>query len=117
MDQGSRVRVHVPAKINLFLAVRGRRSDGYHELTTVLQTVDLRDRLDLRLSGPPGQSHHPASRRRMRLQLEADGAQRAVGRVQPRDPGGPHAGAGDAGHRPRGAGAGLAPVPVTHSAC
>ena len=85
MDQGPRVRVHVPAKINLFLAVRGRRSDGFHELTTVLQTVDLRDRLDLRLSGPPGQGHHPAARRRMRLQLEADGAHacRWTGRTSP----------------------------------
>lgn len=74
MDDSSRVSVHVPAKINLFLAVRGLRDDGYHELTTVLQTVDLRDELELRLSGPPGRGHHPASRGRMRLQLEAGGA-------------------------------------------
>lgn len=34
-----------PAKINLFLHVTGRRSDGYHTLQTVYQFVDLCDRL------------------------------------------------------------------------
>lgn len=33
------------AKINLSLRVHGRRADGYHEVSTVLQTVTLRDRL------------------------------------------------------------------------
>jgi 4-diphosphocytidyl-2-C-methyl-D-erythritol kinase len=33
------------AKINLGLRVHGRREDGYHELTTVFQTVSLHDRL------------------------------------------------------------------------
>lgn len=32
-----------PAKINLGLQVVGRRSDGYHELVTVLQTIELAD--------------------------------------------------------------------------
>ncbi len=31
------------AKLNLFLEVLGRREDGYHELSTVMQTVDLAD--------------------------------------------------------------------------
>lgn len=35
------------AKINLTLDVLGRRSDGYHELATVMQTVDLYDTLCL----------------------------------------------------------------------
>jgi 4-diphosphocytidyl-2-C-methyl-D-erythritol kinase len=35
------------AKINLTLEVRGRRSDGYHELVTVMQTVDLADTICL----------------------------------------------------------------------
>ncbi len=34
-----------PAKINLFLHVTGRRADGYHELQTVFQFLDLCDRL------------------------------------------------------------------------
>lgn len=35
------------AKINLTLDVAGRRADGYHELATVMQTVDLYDTLCL----------------------------------------------------------------------
>lgn len=38
-----------PAKLNLFLHVTGRRSDGYHLLETVFEFVDLVDRIDLRL--------------------------------------------------------------------
>ena len=36
------------AKINLALRVLGRRPDGYHEIDTLLQTVDLHDRLTFR---------------------------------------------------------------------
>jgi len=39
------LRVKAHAKINLFLEVTGRRSDGYHELETVMQTVSLCDNL------------------------------------------------------------------------
>ncbi len=39
------------AKINLHLQVVGRRADGYHELVTVFQTVDLSDLLTLELRG------------------------------------------------------------------
>jgi hypothetical protein len=35
-----------PAKINLFLHVIGRRADGYHELQTAFQLIDLADWLD-----------------------------------------------------------------------
>ncbi len=34
-----------PAKLNLFLHVTGRRPDGYHELQTVFQLVELADEL------------------------------------------------------------------------
>jgi 4-diphosphocytidyl-2-C-methyl-D-erythritol kinase len=34
-----------PAKLNLFLHVVGRRADGYHEIQTAYQLVDLEDRL------------------------------------------------------------------------
>jgi 4-diphosphocytidyl-2-C-methyl-D-erythritol kinase len=37
-----------PAKINLHLEVLGLRSDGFHELAMVMQTLDLVDRLHLR---------------------------------------------------------------------
>lgn len=37
------VKVQAPAKINLTLDVVGKRPDGYHELKTVMQAVDLYD--------------------------------------------------------------------------
>ncbi|MGE5851299.1 MAG: 4-(cytidine 5'-diphospho)-2-C-methyl-D-erythritol kinase [Candidatus Methylomirabilota bacterium] len=39
-----------PAKINLFLEIIGHRSDGYHEIETVMQLVDLCDQVRLRRS-------------------------------------------------------------------
>ena len=36
------------AKLNLTLEVLGRRDDGYHEVRTILQTIDLADRLEIR---------------------------------------------------------------------
>ncbi len=41
--------VPAPAKLNLFLHVTGRRSDGYHELQTVFRFIDLCDTLDFDL--------------------------------------------------------------------
>ena len=52
-----------PAKLNLFLHILGRRADGYHELQTVFQFVDLCDDITIRvradgaihrLTGPAG---------------------------------------------------------------
>ena len=37
--------IRVPAKINLHLEVVGRRPDGFHELRTLFQSVDLYDTL------------------------------------------------------------------------
>lgn len=37
-----------PAKVNLYLNLLGKRSDGYHEVETVIQAVDLCDELTLR---------------------------------------------------------------------
>ena len=39
-----------PAKINLFLHIKGRRPDGYHQITTVMQSVSLCDELSIRLT-------------------------------------------------------------------
>ncbi len=40
-----------PAKLNLFLHVTGRRPDGYHELETLFQIVDLADELRIGVRG------------------------------------------------------------------
>lgn len=51
-----------PAKLNLFLHVTGRRADGYHELQTAFQLIDLCDtiaisvREDGRIERPDGPS-------------------------------------------------------------
>lgn len=39
------LRLEAPAKINLSLAVVGRRADGYHELVTEMALLELADRL------------------------------------------------------------------------
>jgi 4-diphosphocytidyl-2-C-methyl-D-erythritol kinase len=41
------------AKVNWFLRIEGRREDGYHELTTVFQTVDLADEISFQLIDTP----------------------------------------------------------------
>jgi len=45
--KGARLLVSAGAKVNLVLEVLGRRTDGYHEIVTVMQAVDLSDRLTL----------------------------------------------------------------------
>src|SRR5580704_8380869 len=47
------VRATAFAKINLTLRVLGIRSDGYHELRTVLQSLDLHDSLTFTSAGEP----------------------------------------------------------------
>lgn len=45
------VTLLAPAKINLALAVTGKRDDGYHELRSVFATIDLADRVRVARSG------------------------------------------------------------------
>jgi len=47
-DDTRGVVVDASAKINLYLEVLGRREDGYHEIDTVMQTIDLADTIALR---------------------------------------------------------------------
>jgi 4-diphosphocytidyl-2-C-methyl-D-erythritol kinase len=41
------MRLFAPAKINWTLEVLGRREDGYHEVRTVMQAIDLCDELEI----------------------------------------------------------------------
>ncbi len=42
---GSALVVQAPAKLNLFLEILGKRSDGYHELETLMVTIGIYDTL------------------------------------------------------------------------
>ncbi len=43
----TRIEIWTPAKLNLYLEVLGRRSDGYHEIETLMVPVNLYDTLRL----------------------------------------------------------------------
>jgi len=49
----TRLETSVPAKINLHLRVLGQRRDGFHELSTLFQSIDLFDHLTA-VHAPPG---------------------------------------------------------------
>ena len=46
-ERARRLELSAAAKVNLALEVLSRRPDGYHEIATVMQTVDLSDRMML----------------------------------------------------------------------
>lgn len=71
------IKARAHAKVNLYLVVHGRRSDGYHEVETVLQSVDLADEIAIRpaediqvtcsvpeLAGPGNLAHKAAEQLR-----------------------------------------------------
>lgn len=40
--------IHAPCKVNWYLEIPGRRPDGFHEIVTVMQSIDLCDTLTFR---------------------------------------------------------------------
>ena len=50
---GPALRTLAPAKINLTLEVLGRREDGFHDIASVVQTLDLTDSVELRVAPEP----------------------------------------------------------------
>jgi 4-diphosphocytidyl-2-C-methyl-D-erythritol kinase len=58
MDPGE-TQWPAPAKLNLFLHVTGRRPDGYHELQTLFQLIDLCDTVAIRV-GDDGRIERPS---------------------------------------------------------
>ena len=68
-----------PAKLNLFLHVVGRYQDGYHELQTLFQLIDLCDSIGLRVrqdgliqrvAGPVSYTHLDVYKRQVRRSTE-----------------------------------------------
>ncbi len=45
-----KISINAPAKINLYLNVLRKRDDGYHEIETLMQAVDLYDKITLEKS-------------------------------------------------------------------
>jgi 4-diphosphocytidyl-2-C-methyl-D-erythritol kinase len=68
---GRSVRLQAPAKLNLALAVTGRRADGYHELRSVFARLDLAD--DVRVA--------PSRRLEVRNTADLDGAEDLAARA------------------------------------
>jgi 4-diphosphocytidyl-2-C-methyl-D-erythritol kinase len=56
---GGETQWPAPAKLNLFLHVTGRRPDGYHELQTLFQLIDLSDTVSLSVTDD-GRIQRPA---------------------------------------------------------
>lgn len=77
-EEAPTIRVRVPSKLNLFLAVRGRRDDGDHDIVSVLQTVGIHDEVTAVLRGAP-RAQHPALRSFMEFELRHDGGRGVPG--------------------------------------
>jgi 4-diphosphocytidyl-2-C-methyl-D-erythritol kinase len=89
MSQSAPTHWPAPAKLNLFLHVTGRRADGYHELQTLFQLIDLCDtitialRADGRIARPAGPANvAPEADLALRAALAL---QRATGTTQGAD--------------------------------
>lgn len=50
----SSIRIQSPAKVNLGLAILGKRDDGYHEIDTILAMIDLCDEITLTVQPESG---------------------------------------------------------------
>jgi 4-diphosphocytidyl-2-C-methyl-D-erythritol kinase len=86
-------RARINAKLNLWLAVRGRREDGYHDIETVFHGIDLADEIALSdatqgrvevavhpdgIGGIPPAPDRNLAHRATRAYLEATGIQAGV---------------------------------------
>lgn len=48
--ENNQLRISAPAKVNLYLYILGKRDDGYHDLVTWMQKIDLCDTIELSLT-------------------------------------------------------------------
>src|SRR5882762_6060101 len=91
---GRSVTVTAPAKLNLALAVTGKRPDGYHDLASVFATLDLLDvvrvaphkRLEVRNSLDIGPGEDLAARAVRALAAETKREPHAFVRIRKRIP-------------------------------
>ena len=44
----NKITLKSPAKINLALKIKEKRKDGYHEIETIMQTIDLSDKVTIK---------------------------------------------------------------------
>ena len=44
-----RLKTKAPAKINLYLDITGKRPDGYHNIRSIMQSIDLCDTVSVEL--------------------------------------------------------------------
>jgi 4-diphosphocytidyl-2-C-methyl-D-erythritol kinase len=80
------MQVRAPAKVNLCLEVLGKRPDGYHNVATVMHTLDLADELtfepadtlSLQCQPPVGSGEENLVMRAARLLQEATGCGRGA---------------------------------------
>lgn len=57
-NSSTEISVETYAKVNLTLEVLGRRSDGYHNIETIFQNIDLHDTLRIKKQGSGGLKLH-----------------------------------------------------------
>src|ERR1700733_16092697 len=111
MSESPATRWPAPAKLNLFLHVTGRRADGYHELQTLFQLIDLCDTVTIEMRedgqierpvGPAGVAPEADLAVRAAQALkQATGARRGASiRIDKRIPLGAGLGGGSAGAGP-----------------
>ncbi len=72
MKATKKLTLFAPAKLNLFLEVQAQRSDGYHDLESIFQTIDLCDELTIAISPLPAGAQTSFS-------LELPASERSVG--------------------------------------
>jgi 4-diphosphocytidyl-2-C-methyl-D-erythritol kinase len=74
LRKGEAVKILAPAKVNLFLEIRAKRKDGFHEIRSLIQPVSLFDTLRIQVeeNGPtlqcPG---HPELENESNLVIQA----------------------------------------------
>src|SRR3989338_2861054 len=45
------IRIYAPAKLNLYLDVLGKRPDGFHNIETIFEKIDLKDEIIIKEKG------------------------------------------------------------------